>query len=270
MASPKLDSLLDILKGMKTALLAYSGGLDSTFLLKALKLSGIRALAVTAQSEATPLRDLEDAVRMAREIGVGHRVISTAEMNNENYLRNPPDRCFYCKDELFGKLGGIAEEEGLAFVIDGSNRDDRDDYRPGMRAAREHGVRSPLDEAGFTKNEIREASRALVLPTWQKPASPCLSSRFPYGVRIIPEALKRVDLAEEFLRTLGLDKIRVRDHGGSARIEVPPEVMQKIIENKIKIIERFRSLGYDFVSLDLEGLRSGSLNRVLKDMTGDE
>jgi uncharacterized protein len=270
MASPKLDSLLEILRGMKTALLAYSGGLDSTFLLKAIKLAGIRALAVTAQSESMPIHDLEDAVRMARDIGVSHRVISTAEMLNDNYLRNPPDRCFYCKDELFGKLKGIAEEEVLAFVIDGSNRDDMDDYRPGMRAAREHEIRSPLAEAGFTKNEIREESRALSLPTWQKPASPCLSSRVPYGVRITPGALKRIDLAEGFLRTLGLDELRVRDHGGSARIEVPPEAMKSILENKNAIIEKFRSLGYDFVSLDLEGLRRGSLNRVLNDVTGDE
>lgn len=270
MASPKLDSLLDTLRGMNTALLAYSGGVDSTFLLKALKLSGIRTLAVTAQSETTPHHDLEDAVRMAREIGVEHRIIGTAELKNERYLVNPPDRCFYCKDELFSILKGIAEEEGMTFVIDGSTRDDMDDYRPGMRAAREHGIRSPLAEVGFTKNEIRDVSRALALPTWNKPASPCLSSRLPYGVRITPAALKRVALAEGFLRTLGFDELRVRDHGGSARIEVPPEAMNRLLESKNEIINKFRSLGYDFVSLDLEGLRSGSLNRAVRDVTGKD
>jgi uncharacterized protein len=268
MASPKLDSLLDIIRGMKSALLAYSGGLDSTFLLKVLKLSGIRALAVTARSEATPLHDFKDAARMAREIGVSHRIVRTEEMKDENYLKNPPNRCFYCKDELFGKLKGVADEEGMAFVIDGSNLDDGNDYRPGMRAARAHGVRSPLAEAGFTKQAIREASRTLSLSTWQKPASPCLSSRLPYGVRITPEALRRIDKSEEFLRSLGLDELRVRDHGGSARIEVPVNVIQSVLDNRSEIVEKLRSLGFVFVSLDLEGLRSGSLNRVLKNSDG--
>ena len=264
MASPKLDNLMEILRGMKSALLAYSGGLDSTFLLKVLQLSGIRALAVTARSEATPRHDLKDAARMAREPGVSHRVITTEEMKDENYLSNPPDRCFYCKDELFGKLKVIADEEGMAFVIDGSNLDDGDDYRPGTRAARAHGVRSPLAEAGFTKQEIREASRALSLPTWSKPASPCLSSRLPYGVRITPEALRRVDEAEEFLRTLGFSELRVRDHGDSARIEVPVDAMQSVLENKSAIVEKLRSLGFVFVSQDHECRRSGSRHRALE------
>ena len=264
MRNSKLDNLIHILRGLESALLAYSGGLDSTFLLKAVELSGIRALAVTGVSETTPRRDLEDAKRMARALSINHRVVNTGEMGREEFVKNPPERCFHCKDVLFAELGSIAEEEGLAFVIDGSTLDDTADHRPGLEAARRHGVRSPLLEAEFTKEEIRRASRELGLPLWDKPASPCLSSRFPYGVEITPEALRRVSRAEDFLRSEGFAELRVRDHNGAARIEVPAGELERVLAIRERLVEHFRGLGYDFVSLDLEGLRSGSLNRVLE------
>lgn len=267
MSDNKLDTLLEILRKMPCALLAYSGGLDSTFLLKALKLSGIRTLAVTGVSDTVPPSDLENAKRMAREIGMEHRIIHTHEMDNENFVKNPPDRCFHCKDELFTRLRAIAEEEGCASVLDGSNVDDREDYRPGSRAARKHGVRSPLEEAGFAKQDIRDASRELGLSTWDRPASPCLSSRFPYGMEITPGALKRVAGAEEYLRSLGVGEIRVRDHYGVARLEVRPQEQQAVFEMRRKIVPRLKALGYRFVCLDLEGFESGSLNRMLKEGT---
>lgn len=260
----KFNALLESLRGMQSALLAYSGGVDSTLLLKALELSGIRALAVTGVSPTTPPRDLEDAKRMAGLTGVEHRFVGTDEMEDENFTQNPPDRCFYCKDELFGKLRAIADKEGFAFVLDGTNLDDREDHRPGSRAARAHGVRSPLMEAGLTKRDIRDVSKALGLPTWDKLASPCLSSRFPYGLEITPAALKRVAGAEEYLRSLGFRQLRVRDHGELAVLELPPAEQEKAFKMRSEIVERLRALGYAFVSLDLEGLRSGSMNRLLK------
>lgn len=260
----KLRRLVEILRGMGSALLAYSGGLDSTFLLKAMKLSGIRAIAVTGVSETTPPRDLEDARRMAAEIGVEHRLVRTRETEDGNFMKNPPDRCYYCKEILFSLLGSMAREEGLAFVLDGSNLDDLSDYRPGMRAAREHGVRSPLVEAGYSKSEIRVASKSLCLDTWDKPSSPCLSSRFPCGDEITPEALARVAGAEEFLRSLGFEELRVREHRGLARIEVPAREQQRLFEMRVRVVDGLKALGYAFVSLDLEGFRSGGMNRLIK------
>jgi uncharacterized protein len=260
----KLDDLIDRLGRMGSVLLAYSGGLDSTFLLKAVELSGVRALAVTASSETTPPHDLEDARDMASLMAVRHMVVETREMEDENFLRNSPDRCFHCKDGLYGRLNGIARDEGLAFVLDGSNLDDRDDYRPGMEAARMHGVRSPLMEAGFTKDEIRDVSKKLSLRTWDKPSSACLSSRLPYGTRITAEALRRIAGAEACLRALGFASVRVREHGDVARIEVDKGSLSEVLEHRRRIAGQLRQLGYRFVSLDIEGFRSGTMNRVLE------
>lgn len=265
MSGDKLTLLLETLRGLGSALVAYSGGTDSTFLLKAVRLSGIRALAVTARSEALPAHDLKDALAFSKEIGVPHRVVETAELNDESYLGNPPERCFHCKDILFSALKDIARLEGLRHIIDGTNADDASDYRPGIGAARMHGARSPLQEAGFRKAEIREASKALGLPAWDKPSSPCLSSRIPYGMRITKEALSMIDRAEDALRAMGFGELRVRHHGDTARIEIPEEMFEKLLSPDIRkrLFEELRAAGYKFVSLDLEGLRSGKMNRAL-------
>jgi pyridinium-3,5-biscarboxylic acid mononucleotide sulfurtransferase len=249
--------------------LAYSGGVDSYFLLKAMKLSGMRFLAVTANSGTMPEKDFQDAVSFAKETGVDHLVIHTDELSNESFVSNPHDRCFYCKEELFRKLRRIAAERGYSHVFDGTNTDDLHDYRPGLKAAALYGVRSPLAESGFSKEDIRGMSRELGLSAWDRPSSPCLSSRFPYGRRITLSGLKQVEKAEEFLRGLGLQELRVRNHGEIARIEVAEKDMQVLLEteSRIKITEALRALGFSFVTLDLEGYISGSLNRVLREKT---
>jgi uncharacterized protein len=262
----KLAHLINILKDMQSVLLAYSGGVDSTFLLKTIQLSGIRTLAVTAVSEITPYNDLLTAKRIAEELDIDYRIIKTDVLSREEFVSNTPDRCFFCKDGLYGKLTDIALSEGYTFLLDGSNIDDTLDYRPGRKAAVKYNIRSPLIEAGFSKKEVREFSRQLGLSTWDKPSSTCLSTRFPYGRRITREALKRVENAEEFLRSMGFNKIRVRDHGSIARIEVEEDKIGLfMIPERRKIIsEKLKSLGYEFISLDLDGYKSGSLNRVLK------
>ena len=261
----KFSSLLSYLKEAEGALLAFSGGVDSTFLLKTMKVAGIKILAVTSVSDTMPEKDRYSAVAFARDEGIAHITISTDELSKEEFARNAPDRCFYCKDELFRKLRQIAEEQSLRYVFDGSNSDDLADYRPGRRAAELHGVRSPLAECGFSKDEIRAKSRQLGLATWSLPSSPCLSSRFPYGQRITTALLKRVAAAEEFLKTFGVHEVRVRDHGDTARIEVGEGDMQVMLNPGTRrlVTEKFKSLGYKFISLDLEGYKSGSLNRVL-------
>lgn len=261
----KFDRLLDLLRSCGSAVLAYSGGVDSSFLLKALQVSGIRHLAVTARSAALPAQDLRDARDMCSELGAPHRVVETDEFSSERFLANPPDRCFHCKDALFGKLTSIARAEGFSSVFDGSNADDCSDYRPGRKAAAAHGVRSPLAECGLNKEEIRRLSHELGLRTWNRPASPCLSSRIPYGQRIDPSDLRRIEAAEEFLRSLGLGEVRVRLHGDLARIEVSAEGFGRVVqpETRAAVAEKLRGLGFAFVSLDLQGYRTGSMNRVL-------
>jgi uncharacterized protein len=262
----KFSEMITMLKTLGEAVLAFSGGVDSSFLLKAMKISGMRAAAVTAFSETMPQRELERAVTFAGETGIEHVVIRTEELSDEAFVNNSPDRCFFCKDALFRKLKEVAAEKHIGTIFDGSNADDTLDYRPGRRAAELHGVRSPLAECNFSKEEIRALSRELGLCTWDRPSSPCLSSRFPYGQRITPEALNRVEKAEDCVRGLGVREVRVRHHGDMARIEVPEGDIHLLLDplNRRRIAEALRSLGYRFISLDLDGYRTGSMNRVLE------
>ncbi len=270
--SEKFSRLLSLLKDAESAVLAFSGGVDSSLLLKAMKISGMRVLAVTGNSETVPEQGLRQAIAFAEQEAVEHSVITTEEMRNESFVSNPPDRCFYCKQELFKKIGRMAEEGSYRFVFDGSNADDLADYRPGRRAAGLFGVRSPLAECGFSKQDIRLLSQQLGLAGWDRPASPCLSSRFPYGERITIPLLRRVEQAEEFLKTLGIQTVRVRVHGDTARIEVSDEDMPFLFDKdtRCRVSEALRSMGFCFVALDLEGFKSGSLNRVLtKEMAAE-
>ena len=263
----KYHSLLDMLRSYGGVLLAFSGGVDSSFLLKAMQQAGVKTLAVTAVSETMPLQDRDDAEHLARELGIEHVIIHTAELDKEDFARNAQDRCFHCKNELFGRLAEMAAQRGLPVVCDGSNSDDLSDFRPGRRAAEAHGVQSPLADCGLTKDEIRMLSQCLGLTTWNKPSSPCLSSRFPYGTRITAAGIERVRKAEDILRSIGLRVLRVRDHGDTARIEIGPEEMALVMEgqNRSLVVDRLRSLGYSFITLDLEGYRTGSLNRGLRE-----
>lgn len=249
---------------LKSAVVAYSGGLDSSYLLYALKAAGVRTLAVTGRSASVPAEDIDDAHRVASELGVEHRFIDTSELLREGYMENSPERCFHCKDELFSRIREIAEKQGFECILDGTNADDLADHRPGRRAAALHGVISPLAECGLTKDEIRSAAGKAGLSVSEKPASPCLSSRFPYGVRITPEGLERVARAEGYLRSKGFRELRVRDRGGEARIEVPRPEMNALFELREEIVRAFREMGYGTVSIDLEGFVSGKLNRELE------
>ncbi len=255
--------LLSILKSLDSAVVACSGGVDSTLLIKAAKDSNIKALAVTGKSPTTPSADLNEAISMASEIGLPHRIIQTSEMQRREFRENNRERCFFCKDTLFGELKTIALKEGYQWVVEGSNLDDLKDYRPGLRARDLHGVRSPLIEAGLAKEDIREISKALGLRTWDRPASPCLSSRFPYGFPITGKELRMVEEAESFLGGLGFSGFRVRHHGDLARIEVVEKDIERFFDPLLrgKVVSHLRGLGYKYISLDLEGFMSGKLNR---------
>ena len=228
----KYNSLLESLRKMEKVVIAFSGGVDSTFLLKAATLSGLTdILAVTGQSESLPERELSFSKEIAASLNVKHKIIVTEELKDDNYAENPPDRCYHCKKELFTRLNDIASRENFFYVLDGTNADDAHDRRPGRRAAAENGIKSPLLDAGLSKEEIRKISRDLGLQTWDKPATPCLSSRFPYGHKITAEGLLRIDSAESFIRGYGIKELRVRSHSNVARIEVHPEDFAKLTED---------------------------------------
>ena len=263
----KYDRLLGILKELESVIVAFSGGVDSTFLAQAAKDAlGDKALLVTADSETYPASELEEARRLARHLGMRHLVIETRELDNPEYARNAPNRCFFCKEELFTKLEPLAAREGMAHLVYGANMDDLGDHRPGMEAAKRMGVRAPLIEAEFWKTEIRELSREFGLPTWDKPSFACLSSRFQYGDAITAEKLRQVDAAEGFVRSLGFKQFRVRHHDRLARLEIAREEMGRLWEDGVQeaIVARFRELGYLHVTVDLQGFRSGSANDALK------
>jgi len=259
------DALKGIIAELPGAIVAYSGGADSAFLADvAHEVLGPRSIAVTAVSESLAPDEREQAAALARARGWRHEEIRTREIERHEYRRNEPDRCFHCKDELFAVLDRLAIDR-RAVVLVGTNADDTGDFRPGLRAAREHGVRAPLLESGLHKEEIRELSRARGLPTWDKPASACLASRIAYGIEVTPERLDRVAQAEAFIRSLGLRQLRVRDHGDLARIEVPLEKVEQLAEPTLRahIVECLKGLGFAHVTLDLEGFRSGSMNASL-------
>jgi len=266
--SEKYDRLKALLQDLGRVLVAFSGGVDSTFLLKvAFDELGENVLAVIATSETYPEKEIQEATLLAESMNVRYRVIQSCEMENPDFVANPPDRCYHCKMELFSRMQVIAEEENIPYVLDGANFEDTGDYRPGSRAAEELKVRSPLKETGFVKDEIRELSRYLGLPTWNKPAMACLSSRFPYHTKIHSQALLQIAQAEEYLRSLGFSQLRVRHHESIARIEVPPGDIPGFMDSKIResIVGRFKELGYTYVTLDLAGYRTGSLNETLSE-----
>jgi len=262
----KYDRLKTALDGLGSVCVAFSGGVDSTFLLRVARdVLGPKVLAVTASSETYPSAELKTAEELADAMGIEHVVISTSELTIPGFRLNPPDRCYHCKRELFAKVRQVAEQHGIAQVADGSNADDVNDYRPGARASEELGVLAPLRDAGLTKGDIRALSRELGLPTWNKPAYACLASRFPYGDEITPEALTMVERAEGVLHELGFGQCRVRHHGHMARIEVEPQLVQRLASSECAgaVVQRLKALGYRYVTLDLQGYRTGSMNEGL-------
>ena len=264
--SNKEDALKEILADLGSAVVAYSGGVDSTYLaVLAHEVLGERSLSVTAVSPSLAEREREEAVELAQRFGLKHRLLETHEMDNPLYMANNASRCFFCKEELFIQLSQLASNEGYSWVIDGFNFDDLKDFRPGHKAGEKYGIRSPLFEAQLTKEEIRAYSHQRGLPTWDKPAMACLSSRIPYGTPVDIEVLKRIDAAETFLHDRGFRQLRVRHHDTIARIEVSPEDLLRLAEPQLRaaVVQKLRELGYLYVTLDLAGYRMGSLNEAV-------
>jgi uncharacterized protein len=261
------DRLIETLKGYGRVAVAFSGGVDSAVVAQAARVAlGDAAIAVTAVSDSLASGELEEAEALARRIGIAHRVIRTEEFADPNYRRNQPDRCYFCKSELYGRLSGLLAPLGVEVIASGANTDDAGDHRPGMRAAGENGVRHPLQECGLGKAEVRALARAWDLPTWDKPATPCLSSRIAYGEEVTPERVRLIDQAEHWLRERGFRLLRVRYHKGDlARVEVPVEELPRLAVPELRdaMVRAFRALGFKYVTLDLEGFRSGSLNAVI-------
>jgi uncharacterized protein len=266
-SAAKARALHDLLAGLDSVVVAYSGGVDSAYLAwAATDALGPRALCVTADSDSYPERHRRLAIDIARGFHLHHEIIQTREIENPAYRANPADRCYHCKHELYTQLSALARARGFAVIVDGNNADDRGDYRPGRKAAREFGVRSPLDEVGLAKDEIRELSRAAGLPTWDEPASACLSSRIPYHNEVTPEKLRTIEQAEAAVRRLGFRVCRVRHHDQLARIEIGRDELARALEPGMRdlIVRELRAIGYQHVTIDLQGYRMGSLNEGVR------
>jgi pyridinium-3,5-biscarboxylic acid mononucleotide sulfurtransferase len=263
----KYNKLIELLSEMKTVVIAFSGGVDSTFLLKAAldALGRENVLAVTADSETYPFEELEEAKNIAAKLGARHEVIHTSELAIPGYSENTPNRCYFCKKSLFEHLIPIMESHNYSNIAFGLIADDLGEHRPGTKAAKEYNIRGPLQEADLFKSEIRELSQQFGLPTWDKPSFACLSSRIAYGETITIEKLRKIDRSEQAIRALGIRQVRVRTHGEIARIEVEPQEMTKLLENNLEITARLREYGYTYVTMDLKGYKSGSMNKLLQE-----
>lgn len=264
LSNEKIEQLKQAIMDMESVVVAYSGGIDSTLLLKVTHdCLGERSVGATAVSASLPSRERMEAEEIARQIGARHIVIQSHETDDPNYLANSPDRCYFCKSDVYERLADYAREHGYKFIVDGTNADDAGDHRPGRKAARKYGVRSPLQELGYSKADIRELARAYGLPNWDKPSAACLSSRVPYGTLITIPVLSQVEQAEDYLHSLGFRQLRVRHHDQVARIEIEPADFPAFLSHREDIAQHIKSLGYAYVTLDLAGFRTGSMNEVL-------